>query len=170
MLVVAFQCGFNACFVFWPFVAGAGFHFFHYYVAFFLLWFAHGLAFEFSPIHDPLQVLIGLSLAPLLGTCLGSVFCALSVVSNTVDRIIGPMLRPMFWISGLFFSLNELPLAIRELLLWNPVLHCVELVRGGTFESYDARHADPGYVLTVALGFAFVGLTLERRVRHKIQV
>jgi len=55
-------------------------------------------------------------------------------------------------------------------MLWNPVLHCVELVRSGFFESYEGHYMSTTYVLVWILGLAFVGLTVERAVRHKVEV
>ena len=121
-------------------------------------------------IDDLLQVVSGFALASLLGATLGLVLCALGQYSNAIDRARGPLLRPMFWISGIFFAANSLPTNLREYALFNPVLHCVELVRGGWFSSYDATHAQPGYVLAWILVFALMGVTLERVVRRRIQV
>jgi capsular polysaccharide transport system permease protein len=112
----------------------------------------------------------GLLLASLLGMTLGLMFCALSVVWPTIDRLRGPLLRPLFWISGLFFTANSLPSTARDVLLYNPVFHCVEIVRDGWFPSYTAHYADGRYVLLWVLGFAFSGLTLERVVRRRVQV
>ena len=121
-------------------------------------------------IDDLLLLLGGLGLAGLLGMGLGLVLCSLSVLSPTVDRIRGPLFRPVFWISGLFFTAHSLPSNVREYTLYNPVLHCVELVRAGFFPGYEATYADPGYVVAWIVGLFFVGLTLERRVRSKVQL
>ncbi len=121
-------------------------------------------------IDDLLVLLSGLGLAGSLGMGLGLVLCSLNVLSPTVDRIRGPLFRPMFWISGLFFSASSLPSQAREYLLYNPVLHCVEMVRSGFFPSFHSPYADPTYVMAWIIGLFFVGLTLERRVRPKVQL
>lgn len=120
-------------------------------------------------IEDVLQLVFGLGLSGLLGLTLGTVLCALSTLSRFVDRIKGPLFRPLFWVSGLFFTAEALPSRIREILMWNPILHCVEIVRDGFFVSYDSRHASAGYVLAWVIGLSFAGLTLERVVRRHIQ-
>lgn len=120
-------------------------------------------------IDDVLRVLFGMGLAGLLGLSLGLVLCALSLLSKSVDRIRTPLFRPLFWISGLFFTADSIPLHVREYLMWNPILQCVEIVRDGWFTGYRATEASPAYVLVWIILLAFAGLTLERAVRRRIQ-
>jgi capsular polysaccharide transport system permease protein len=141
-----------------------------YALVFVLIVGLYGLASGGVQVDSLLTTAWGLILASLLGMTLGLLFCSLSVVWPTIDRLRGPLLRPLFWISGLFFTANGLPSKVREVLLYNPVFHCVEIVRDGWFTSYTAHHADGRYVLLWVLGFAFVGLTLERVVRRRVQV
>jgi len=131
---------------------------------------ANALAAQTLEVGSVLRVLWGMTLASLLGMTLGLVFCALNVVSQTADRVRGPMMRPLFWVSGLFFTANSLPSQVREVLLWNPVFHCTEIVRDGWFPPYHAIHASSAYVLVWVVGLAFAGLTLERVVRRRVQV
>jgi capsular polysaccharide transport system permease protein len=119
---------------------------------------------------DLLTVAIGLVLASLLGASLGLTLCTLGVLSNVVERIRGPIMRPLFWVSGLFFTVADLPPQTRELALINPVLHVVELVRAGWFASYRAPHASPSYIVLIALCLLLLGLVLERAVRHRIEL
>jgi capsular polysaccharide transport system permease protein len=121
-------------------------------------------------IHDPLLIVIGFVLASLLGTGLGLVFCGLSQLSNVADRARGPIIRPFFWCSGIFFAANSLPEGLPRLLLYNPVLHAVELIRAGWYPSYDANYVDIPYVLFWILGLFLVGLSLEIVVRRRIEV
>jgi capsular polysaccharide transport system permease protein len=121
-------------------------------------------------IDKPLTVLIGLTLAGLLGAALGLFFSALGMYSKVVDRIVPMINRPLFWISGLFFTANQLPTRIREVLLWNPILHTVEMVRDGWFYTYEAHYLDISYVLYWIIGFAYIGLVLERMSRRRLEL
>jgi capsular polysaccharide transport system permease protein len=98
------------------------------------------------------------------------VFCALEVLTSTAGRVRGPLLRPLFWCSGLFFTANGLPSNVRDILLYNPVLHVIEIVRDGWFPSYEAQHASAGYAMAWMLCLLVLGLLLERVVRRKIEV
>ncbi|MGD2112727.1 MAG: ABC transporter permease [Gammaproteobacteria bacterium] len=131
---------------------------------------AHSLYLGEVHIDDLLALLGGLLLAGLLGASLGIFFSALSVYTRLVERIAPILMRPLFFISGLFFTANELPAMARDVLLWNPVLHCVELVRDGWFPTYHAVHTDPTYVLSWILAFAYAGLILERMARRRLEL
>lgn len=96
--------------------------------------------------------------------------CMLGDLSNAVNRLRGPLLRPLFWISALFYTVEDVPPDLRELMLYNPVVHVVETVRDGWFPEYDSHYADPVYPIWFILGFALVGLLLERIVRRKLEL
>jgi capsular polysaccharide transport system permease protein len=137
---------------------------------FLVLMFGHCLVTQSCEIDNPLRVVAGLALASALGSSIGLIFCALSQISNIADRVRGPVLRPLFWISGIFFTAESLPEGARDGLLVNPVLHCTELVRDGWFASYSDEHVDVFYVLAFVFGFLLLGLVLERAVRRRIEM
>lgn len=125
---------------------------------------------EWPTVDNLLLVLEGLFLAALLGTALGLLLCMLGEMFPTVERLRGPVLRPLFWISGLFFTLDEVPASTHDALLLNPVLHALELVRDGWYLEYESPRASPFYVLCFALAFMVAGLLLERIVRRRIEL
>lgn len=131
---------------------------------------ANALIFGAPEVGSILLLGTGLVISAVLGGSLGLVFCALQTVFPTIERIKGPLTRPLFWISGIFFTAHMIPSRARELMLWNPILHCTELVRAGWFRGYRAEHASPLYVLAWIVALLFVGLTLERTVRSRIEV
>lgn len=117
-----------------------------------------------------LTTLLGLALASGLGAGLGLVFCGLSTYTKSADRIMGPLLRPLFWISAIFYPSGSLPSTARDLLTWNPVLHVVEITRDGWFPAYHVPHVNPWYPLAWIVVLLFLGLTLERVARRRIQL
>ncbi|MFW5740713.1 MAG: ABC transporter permease [Myxococcota bacterium] len=121
-------------------------------------------------VNSWLTVVLGLLLASGLGASLGLVFCGLSTFTKSAERIIGPLLRPLFWTSAIFYSSDALPPAARDVLLYNPVLHAVELVRDGWFPTYHATHVNAWYPSAWIVALAFFGLTLERVARRRIQL
>lgn len=121
-------------------------------------------------VSDPLLIVTGFALASLLGAALGLVFMGLGQLSNVTERARGPLMRPFFWVSGLFFTVEAVPEQYRSLLLYNPVLHLVELVRAGLYPNYSDQYTNIPYVLLWVLGLGLVGLGLETVTRRRIQV
>ncbi len=141
-----------------------------YACVFVILMGGHVLHIQRLEVADPLILITGFLLASLIGTSLGLVFCGLGQFSNAVDRARGPLLRPFFWISGIFFTADTMPEAARHAVLYNPLLHAVEFVRAGWFKSYGAHHVSLTYPLAWILGLTIIGLSLERVVRRRIEL
>lgn len=121
-------------------------------------------------IDSLLETIAGLGLAGAFGASLGLLCCGLSVYSPTVERLFPTVLRLVFWLSAVFHPVESLPRAMRDALLLNPLTHAIELTRDGWFAGYDARHADPTYVLVWILVLSFFGLSLERMARRRLEI
>ena len=101
----------------------------------------------------------GMLLVPFIGavTAFGfagfGVFAAAAVSKiDHFNYIQSALLTPLFLVSGTFFPIDELPQGAQIASNFNPLYHCVELVRHAVFgfESVDLFH------IGVLIGFAFV--------------
>jgi capsular polysaccharide transport system permease protein len=117
-----------------------------------------------------LETLGGLTLAAGLGASFGLVCCGLSVYSTNVELMMPTVLRPMMWFSAVFHSVDTLPSGYRHVMLYNPLVHAIEMVRDGWFPGYNARGIDPWYPLLCILVMSFLGLTLERAARRRLEL
>ena len=54
------------------------------------------------------------------------------ILQTTIPLVI----RPLYFISGVFFSLQNLPQWLKPLLSWNPILQAIELSRRGFSDKY----------------------------------
>lgn len=121
-------------------------------------------------VQSLLHTLAGLGLAAGLGASCGLLLCGLSVYNRSVEQVLSAAIRPLFWLSAVFHPVEALPTALRDLLLLNPLVHAIELVREGWFPGYHARHADAWYPATWILVLLFFGLGLERMARRRLEV
>lgn len=121
-------------------------------------------------IAAPLSVVAGLAAAWLLGFGLGMCFMALSIFFPVTDQLVPILLRPMFFVSGLFFTANDLPTELRHYLLYNPLLHAVEWVRDGWFVGYKAHYIDLPYLFGWILVLGYTGVLLERFARRRVEL
>lgn len=102
-------------------------------------------------------------LLAVLSLGVGTMNCLLIGVMPLWQRVWSILMRPMFLISGVFFTYQSVPLPWRDLLWWNPLIHVTGLVRRGLYPGYDASYASPTYVLTLGLTVALLaGLGLRR--------
>jgi len=108
----------------------------------------------------PVPLITAFALAGLLGLGVGLVNTTLFALSKSWELAYGVISRPLFLVSGVFFTFASLPVFAREVLWWNPLIHLVGLMRAGFYPIYDDSHISVLYVLALALGLVVTGLTL----------
>ncbi len=59
-----------------------------------------------------------------------------SHIYPSIKQLIPLAIRPLFFISGIFVSLNALPQWLRPYLSWNPILQAIEITRYSFSETY----------------------------------
>lgn len=99
----------------------------------------------------------------ILAAGIGTLNCYLTMEFPVWERIWSILSRPMFLISGVFFTYEMMPSAAKAVLWWNPLIHSVALTRDAAYGSYDASYVSPLYVVTVGMVTLFFGLLLLSR-------
>ena len=115
----------------------------------------------------------GMLTVPFIGflTGLGFAFFGMwvSSVVKTIDAftyVTSAVLTPLFLVAGTFFPITNLPPALQTLAQFNPLYHCVQLVRDASFGWQPL--ADLGHV-TFLTGFAVaMWLLAIRGLRAKL--
>ena len=80
----------------------------------------------------------------------------------------GAIARALILFSGALYVADFLPVYLRDILVWNPVLHAVELFRQGFYPYYPTLIYDGTYMWGCALAPIAVGLCLQRLFRRKL--
>lgn len=114
----------------------------------------------------PLHFAAGVSLAWALGLSYGYLFSVLAQSFPAAHNISQTLLRPTFFISGVFFTGNELPDRVLDIFALNPLLHAVEIARDGMLFHYQSRVASPFYPIAWIFGLMTLALavrSLQRR-------
>ncbi len=70
--------------------------------------------------------------------------------------------RPLYFISGVFFTADFLAPEIYDYVSINPLLHLIEWFRTGFYTSFNSDLYDPKYAIEVCVSFFAVGLLAER--------
>lgn len=98
----------------------------------------------------------------------GSIFSVVSLLFQEFKKIAPIVIRPLFFISGIFFSTNSIPEYLLPYLLWNPILHAIELGRNVMFLEYNCPHASWSYLSFSALASLALGLALFHYYQRKL--
>ena len=96
-------------------------------------------------------------LVPLIGFVTGFGFASFGVlvaaIAKTIDNfnyVTSAVLTPMFLVAGTFFPISQLPAGLRTIALFNPLYHCVALVR-----DVSLQHFSSGDIVHVAVLLAW---------------
>jgi ABC-type polysaccharide/polyol phosphate export permease len=125
------------------------------------------VVFDRAEADKPLLVFYGIMLAWLLGFSFGHMFDGLAEYSRLFPRAIPIILRPMFLLSGVFYTANEMPSSFQALIAWNPLLHAVETVRNGMFAGYDSFVVVPALPLSIVGCMFLIGVIARRFWQQK---
>ena len=74
----------------------------------------------------------------------------------------------LFPLSGAAFLVDALPPAFREVVLYLPMVHGVELLREGYFGSHFTAHYDLAYMGSVTLVMTVIGLAELRSLGSRV--
>jgi len=123
-------------------------------------------------VENPLFVLYSTMLLGITGAGFGMVFASviplLPSVKNVSALILG---RPLFFTSGVFFTLDMLPEAARDILIYSPFIHMIEMVRSGFFIQFESAYMDVHFATLFALSVFLFGLLMHVALRdHVIKV
>ena len=93
------------------------------------------VAFLFGLPPAPAMVLVPLvgALTGIGFAALGMLFAASATTFDDLSYVISGVITPLFLVAGTFFPLQRLPDWLRTFALFNPLYHCVELIRHCAF-------------------------------------
>ena len=89
--------------------------------------------------------------------------CVLFPMFPTWQRIFEVISRPLFLISGVFYTPEMIPPDVRDVLLFNPLVHVIGLMRTGFYPTYHADYISFPYLIGAPLLLITVGILLLRR-------
>lgn len=117
---------------------------------------------------DVAPILTSIAFTALLGLGIGTLNAVLFIFFSIYERIYGIITRPLFLISGVFFTYENMPFNVQNVIWWNPLIHLTGYFRTGIYPIYEADYVSLIYVLVFALAPLFIGLLLLRALKTGI--
>lgn len=93
---------------------------------------------------------------------LGLVFGVLNSLYPEAGKMIPMLLRPLMFVSGTFFSINDMPRDIQEILVWNPLIHAFELMRSAFSTGYNTSLVSFEFLSVCTLSAMTLGMLMFR--------
>ncbi|VDC33186.1 ABC transporter permease [Pseudogemmobacter humi] len=124
------------------------------------------LNFDTRAVLDYGMIAKGLAMVALFSFSLGTLNAWLFMRFHVWHVLWSVISRPLFLISGVFFMYEYIPEPLKTWLWFNPVLHCIGMVRAGFYPSYNDSYVSTAYVLLLSLSMlALALLILSRQVK-----
>lgn len=117
---------------------------------------------------DVLKVILGWFMLAWFGASLAMTIGALSELSDVIEKIWHPITYLLFPLSGAMFMVEWLPDAARNIILFLPMVHGVEILREGYFGSAIRAHYDISYMAVICLCMTLLGLTLTHEAGRRV--
>lgn len=114
-----------------------------------------GCAYWFGFENFEVDLLPILGLFFLLMCCafnMGMFTCVMASLYKESRKFIKVGLKPLYFISGIFFTIEMIPEEGRAFLLWNPILHASDLLKGIMIPRYESP-ASWEYLIAINLVF-----------------
>lgn len=125
------------------------------------------LEFDYS-VKDLLFVMLLIIWFLIFGASLGLLFATIVSFYETFQKIVNLSMMPLLFISGLFYSLKDIPEELRNILLYNPILHFIEAIHGHYINVLDDRYVDYTYMICWTLLPMFFSLYIYLKAERKI--
>jgi len=86
----------------------------------------------------------------------------------SVGKTVNVVMIFLLFGSAVFYSLETIPATVRELLLFNPLVHFMEMIHGWWMYDLDDRYVSYSYLSLWTLGVLFISLLLYRHYEERI--
>jgi capsular polysaccharide transport system permease protein len=100
------------------------------------------------------------------GCGFGLIFGIAAVQYRETEKVIKVIQRPLLFVSAVLHPINVMPTEAREWILYNPLVHTIELSRNALFPFYRVEGANLLYPSIFAIVVFAIGITYFRNHRH----
>ncbi len=116
------------------------------------------------------QILIGFISLWIISIGLGMFFAVLAAIKQETKWVLNVILKPLYFLSAIMYSVSTIPGEYQKILLFNPLVHAIGLMRGGFIENYDSYYVDGFYLFMWCLVTLFLGISAFVAKEHRLRM
>jgi len=122
---------------------------------------------EIVPQNIPMLV-VGFFWLMIFGIGVGTLLAVGNTFFPAIGKLISVSTILLMFASALFYSVETLPPFAREIVLYNPLTHFMEMLHAAYIRELDDRFVDYEYMLLWTLGVLYFGLWFYRKLEERI--
>ncbi len=124
-----------------------------------LVFIAIGLYFQFNlHVQNFNMLILAILWLILFGFSIGLMSAVFSHYYETFGKMVKIILTPLLFISAIMYTVDSLPPIAREIILYNPLVHFMEMIHGYYFITLDTRYVDYEYIFYWTIIPLYIGL------------
>lgn len=134
-------------------------YFFSFWLILGVMWAFFNLSFSIENLH---WVLFGFGGLFLLSFGLAMIMMIVGHYGGEVSKFISVIFSLLYFLSGVMYSVHIVPEPYLSYLMYNPIIHIIEMMRNALSPAYPIHHIDIGYFVKWVVSVNFVGLLLYK--------
>lgn len=128
-----------------------------------------GLYFDFNiAIENFNMVMFAIVWLALFGFSLGLFTAIVGTFYETFTKVVNILMTPLLFISALMYTVDSLPPTLREIILYNPLVHFIEMIHGNYFKVLDTKYVDYEYMFYWTFIPLFLALYFYTKAEKKL--
>lgn len=133
-----------------------------YVIVYILLMLIVWIVGEYFKITNLLRIIGTWSLLIILSCSIGLIFIVVGRTFPEMQKVLPLLNKPLYFGSCIMFPLHSIPKQYWPYLLWNPLVHVVELSRESVMPGYISEGVSLNYLAMFTLVTLFISLALYR--------
>ncbi|MEA2018434.1 MAG: ABC transporter permease, partial [Campylobacterota bacterium] len=130
---------------------------------------AIGLYFDFDvAIENFNMVMLAVVWLSIFGFSIGLFTAVVGTFYETFTKIVNVVMTPLLFVSALMYTVDSLPPMLREIVLYNPLVHFIEMIHGNYFSVLNTQYVDYEYMFYWTFIPLFLGLYFYTKAEKKI--
>lgn len=104
----------------------------------------------------------------MIGSGLGLILAVGASMVPSMEKVLNFLKRPLIFISCVLHPLASVPTSIQKILLFNPLVHAIEICRHALFPFYQVSGPNLAYPAALAIVVFSLGICLFHNHRHRL--
>jgi len=114
------------------------------------------------------MVILAVAWLALFGFAIGLLTAVIGTFYETFTKIVNVIMTPLLFISALMYTVDSLPPVLREIILYNPIVHFIEMIHGNYFTTLDTQYVSYEYMFYWTFIPLYLGLYFYIRAEKKL--